>query len=59
MKCIECAFFWREDFENHPYCHFDGDDCNAPCADANEYEPEDDFDMWVERNGGEVYELHS
>lgn len=41
MKCIECNFFYMDHYEVSPYCHFDGWEGDAPCADIDDYEPED------------------
>ena len=46
MKCEECCYYWQDETENHPRCHWEvrcpGD--LAPC----EYEDDDDPDEWNE-----------
>lgn len=43
MKCEDCCFFWRDEDENHPYCHFESrwPDDKAPCdREDDSYEEE-------------------
>ena len=46
VKCKECGYWWQEECETYPRCHFEGPDDWAPCAQENDYEePEhDEFD---------------
>ena len=61
MKCIECCYYWQDEDESRPRCHWEaccpGD--MAPC----EYEtmetaddPEDWEESWDEESGFDPYE---
>lgn len=43
MKCIECPFHWREEWERYPSCHWVKrcPDDMAPCEYDDEYEDEE------------------
>ena len=40
MKCADCAYYWKEDYEDRPQCHWEsrcpGD--MAPCDEEDYYE---------------------
>ena len=38
MKCSECGYYWQEEGEQFPCCHFNGPEGWAPC----EYEEEEE-----------------
>ena len=48
MTCKDsnCGYYWQEENENYPHCHFDGVG-NTPCEEEDwDYEPpeiDDDF----------------
>ena len=50
LKCANCGFFWQEEGENHPYCHWEVrcPDDKAPCEyDDDDYVEEPDCpDEW-------------
>lgn len=49
LKCVNCGFFWQENDENHPYCHWEArcPDDKAPCEyDDEDYEEPDYPDEW-------------
>lgn len=38
----DCGYWWQEDWESHPSCHYDGPSCWAPCEqEHNNYVPDD------------------
>ena len=47
MKCIECCYYWQDEDENRPHCHFEprcaGD--YAPC-EYETMETADDPEDW-------------
>lgn len=42
MTCASsnCGYYWQEDGEDYPRCHYPDDGTPAPC----EYDDEDDYD---------------
>ena len=44
-RCETCSYFWKEEDEETPSCHYGWDDGYAPCEidDIEDYE-EDDYD---------------
>ena len=42
MKCTDCGYWWKEDCEKYPRCHFDGPEGWAPCEQEEPYEEEDE-----------------
>ena len=44
MKCADCCYFWKEENESYPSCHWEphapGD--MAPCDYEDDYDEEDD-----------------
>jgi hypothetical protein len=40
MKCAECGYYWQEEDERFPCCHFEGPNGWAPC-EQEEYDEED------------------
>ena len=44
MKCVDCSYYWKEDHEAFPCCHYPYDDDYAPCAidDMDYVEDEED-----------------
>lgn len=38
MKCVDCAYYWKDEKEDYARCHFEGPDGWAPC------EQDDDID---------------
>lgn len=61
MKCAECCYYWQDEDENRPRCHWEmrcpGD--LAPCEYEDD-EPQDDPDEWYDdpelENGFDPYE---
>ena len=39
MKCAECLYWWKEDWEEHPSCHADPN-FPALCEEEDPEEPE-------------------
>jgi hypothetical protein len=37
MRCADCGYYWREEGEEFPHCHFEGLEGWAPC-EAEEIE---------------------
>ena len=31
-RCERCSYWWQEDYENNPSCHYEGPESWAPCA---------------------------
>lgn len=42
MECKNCGYYWQEDGEEHPFCHYTGIEAWAPCNQDEivEYERE-------------------
>ena len=41
MKCIDnCGYYWKEENEEYPSCHFEGPIGWAPCEQEEYYEEE-------------------
>lgn len=40
MTCKECSYLWKEEEDNFPCCHYEGD--IAPCEEELDLEVEDD-----------------
>ena len=36
MKCTECGYYWQEEGERYPGCHYVGPDAWAPCEQEEE-----------------------
>lgn len=41
IKCVDCPYYWKEENEKTPHCHYTYDDGYAPC-EVDDYETEDD-----------------
>lgn len=41
MKCVDCGYYWKEDYERVASCHFVGPEGWAPC-EVEDNETEDD-----------------
>lgn len=39
-RCEMCGYFWQEEDENHPYCHYEGVEAWAPCEQDDDYAEE-------------------
>ncbi len=37
---INCGYYWQEEGEQYPHCHFDGPDGWAPCEVEENYDEE-------------------
>lgn len=35
-RCEMCGYYWKEDEERYPCCHFEGPDGWAPCENDEE-----------------------
>lgn len=44
MKCSDCCYFWKEEDENYPSCHWESRAPSdaPPCEEENDYDEEDD-----------------
>ena len=43
MKCADCPYYWKEENEDYPDCHYRWNDGYAPCEVEEIYnEPDDD-----------------
>ena len=42
MKCTDCSYYWQEEYENYPSCHYPYDDNEAPCNYDDEPDDIDD-----------------
>lgn len=31
MRCEDCGYCWREDWEDYPHCHYPDNGFPAPC----------------------------
>lgn len=50
MRCVDnCGYFWKDEDEAFPRCHFEGPDGWAPC----EYEEIEDYYFEDEIEGSE------
>lgn len=41
MRCNNCGYYWKDDDEAFPYCHYD-DPWPAPCEQDEYYEEEEE-----------------
>ena len=50
MKCTNCSYYWKEECEDYPSCHFDENyhPTPSPCEEEDMYE-EDEYDYDEER----------
>ena len=37
MNCVDCGYYWREEDDAIPRCHFEGPVGWAPCEQEDEY----------------------
>lgn len=45
MKCVDCAYWWQDEDEDRPCCHYNRDDGYAPCeVEEIIEEPEEEFE---------------
>ena len=47
MECKYCGYFWQDEDDRYPRCHFDGPVNWAPC-EYEEPEVADDPEIWEE-----------
>lgn len=40
-RCSDCGYYWQEEGERFPCCHFEGPNGWAPC-EQEEYDEEDE-----------------
>lgn len=40
MRCENCGYYWQDEEDKYPHCHFEGPDGWAPC-EQDEYEEEE------------------
>lgn len=40
MECKYCVYYWQEQDESYPRCHYENDPYEAPCA-PDDYVPDD------------------
>ena len=38
---MNCGYWWKEEGEDYPRCHYPDDGTPAPCEYDDDYEPED------------------
>ena len=38
---MNCGYWWKEEDEDYPRCHYPDDGTPAPCEYDDDYEPED------------------
>ena len=38
---MNCGYYWQEEDEDYPRCHYPDDGTPAPCEYDDDYEPED------------------
>ena len=45
MNCVYCCYFWKEDGEDHPQCHWVSrcPDDFPPCEEEDELDEEDEY----------------
>ena len=50
MKCADCAYYWADEDEQTPYCHYGYGDGYAPCEveDSEWHECDDDEAEWYD-----------
>lgn len=42
MKCSDCPYYWEDENEDRPHCHYSYNDGYAPCEQEDVYdEPEE------------------
>ena len=60
LKCAECCYFWQEENENHPYCHWEArcPDDQAPCEYEDDYEEEWDEPDYPDETGNMMCDAH-
>lgn len=59
MKCTECCYYWQDEDENRPRCHWEDPRFPAPCeyeAMETADDPEDWEESWDEDSGFDPYE---
>ena len=42
-RCEQCGYFWQEENEDYPSCHYTGIDAWAPCVQDDVIEEPEDF----------------
>ena len=35
-RCEMCGYYWKEEEDRYPHCHFEGPDGSAPCENDDE-----------------------
>lgn len=45
LECKNCSYYWKEDYERYPTCHYDYDPYYAPCE---EREREKEYDSYYD-----------
>jgi len=43
-ECEKCGYYWQEEGEDYPRCHYSDDRFPAPCEEEEYEEPYDDYD---------------
>lgn len=47
MKCTDCPYYWKEEWEDYPCCHFDP--VHHPTPSPCEYDDDDyDYDYYYD-----------
>ena len=42
FTCSDCPYHWRDEYDEYPSCHYNGDERYAPCA-YEEYEEQEEW----------------
>lgn len=45
MKCENCGYWWKEDWEDHYGCHYSGPESWAPCEQDDSYYEGDNYEL--------------
>jgi hypothetical protein len=61
MKCTECCYYWQDEDENRPRCHWEDPRFPAPCEydtmeTADDPEDWEEPDTWDDETGFDPYE---
>ena len=54
MKCADCGYYWKENWDDHPGCHFVGPHEWAPCEQEDDHDDDYDDDAWYEDEFAEI-----
>lgn len=44
MKCVDCPYCWKGEYDDFPRCHYDYNDGYAPCELEDSYDDYDEED---------------